>query len=125
VTSIQGILIAGFVIAAIFAGTVFRAKLVYRLLALLLFLTATILVIFPDLTTVIAHALGVGRGADLLLYVSLITGIDVALLLYLRIRDLEQKLSRLVRDVAVRDALHIAGAAASENPRKNEVTTRL
>jgi small membrane protein len=116
VTSIQGILIAGFVIAAIFAATVFRAKLVYRMLALLLFLAATILVIFPDLTTAIAHALGVGRGADLLLYVSLVTGIDVALLLYLRIRDLEQKISRLVRDMAVRDALPVAGTAAPENP---------
>jgi hypothetical protein len=123
-TSIQGILIAGFVIAAIFAGTVFRAKLVYRLLALLLFLTATTLIIFPDLTTTIAHALGVGRGADLLLYVSLIAGIDAALLLYLRIRDLEQKITRLVRDVALRDARHTAGTTAPETPEKNEVTTR-
>ena len=47
----------------------FRAKVIYRLVALLLFLTATVLVIFPDLTTSIAHALGVGRGADLVLYV--------------------------------------------------------
>ena len=124
-TSIQGILIAGFVIAAIFASTVFRTKLVYRLMALLLFLTATILVIFPDVTTVIAHALGVGRGADLVLYVSLVTGIDVALLLYLRIRDLEQRISRLVRDVAVREARHTAGATASESTEKNRVTTRL
>jgi small membrane protein len=109
VTSIQGILIAGFVIAAIFASTVFRTKLVYRLITLLLFVTATFLVLFPDTTTVIAHALGVGRGADLLLYVSLITGIDVALLLYLRIRELERKLADLVRAVAVRDARQIAG----------------
>jgi hypothetical protein len=125
VTSIQGILIAGFVIAAIFASTVFRTKLVYRLMALLLFLTATILVIFPDVTTVIAHALGVGRGADLVLYVSLVTGIDVALLLYLRIRDLEQRISRLVREVALRDARHITAATEPESTEKNRVTTRL
>ncbi|MGA2714151.1 MAG: DUF2304 domain-containing protein [Bryobacteraceae bacterium] len=124
-TSIQGILIAGFVIAAIFASTVFRTKLVYRLMALLLFLTATILVIFPDVTTVIAHALGVGRGADLVLYVSLVTGIDVALLLYLRIRDLEQRISRLVREVALRDARHITAATEPESTEKNRVTTRL
>jgi len=125
VTSIQGILIAGFVIAAIFASKVFRTKIVYRLMALLLFLTATILVIFPDVTTVIAHALGVGRGADLVLYVSLVTGIDVALLLYLRIRDLEQRISRLVREVALRDARHITAATEPESTEKNRVTTRL
>jgi hypothetical protein len=107
VTSIQGILIAGIAIAAIFASTVFRAKLLYRLLALLLFLTAAVLVIFPDLTTAIAHALGVGRGADLVLYVSLVAGVDVALLLYLRIRDLEQKIAEVVRTVAIRDASRI------------------
>jgi hypothetical protein len=107
VTSIQGILIAGIAIAAIFPSTVFRAKLLYRLLALLLFLTAAVLVIFPDLTTVVAHALGVGRGADLVLYVSLVAGVDVALLLYLRIRDLEQKIAEVVRMVATRDANRI------------------
>jgi hypothetical protein len=41
----------------------------YRLIALALFLTAPILIIFPDFTTVVA--LGVGRGTDLLLYFSL------------------------------------------------------
>ena len=103
-TSIQGVLIAGLVISVIFASTAFRTKLAYRLVALLLFLTAATLVVFPDLTTSIARAVGVGRGADLILYVALITGIDVALLLYLRIRHLEQRIADLVRAMAVRDA---------------------
>lgn len=128
-TSIQGILILGFVIAAIFATKVFRTKVVYRLLALALFLMAAVLVVFPDLTTVIAHALGVGRGADLLLYFSLVTGIYVALLLYLRIRELEQKIADLVRAVAVRDARHLAGTipspdASAGDAEKNEALIR-
>lgn len=106
-TSIQAILIAGFVFAAIFATRIFRTRFLYRLIALAMFLTALVLIIFPDLTTVIAHALGVGRGADLLLYFSLVSGIYIALLLYLRIRELDQKIAELTRAIALRDARQI------------------
>jgi hypothetical protein len=103
-TSIQAILIGCLVIASILASFIFRARLVYRLLGILLLLTAVTLVLFPDLTTSIAHALGVGRGTDLLLYFSLIAGMHAILMLYLRIRDLERKITEQVRAMAVRDA---------------------
>jgi hypothetical protein len=90
--------------AAILASIAFKARLVYRLLAVVLFLAATVFIFFPDLTTVIARSLGVGRGADLLLYVSLIAGIHVVLLLYRRTRELEHKMTELVRAAAIRDA---------------------
>lgn len=123
-TSIQGLLIAGFIVAAIFASKVFRTKIIYCLLALALFLTAAILILFPDLTTVIAHALGVGRGTDLLLYVSLVTGIYVALLLYLLIRELDQKIAELTRAMALRDAHHLNGPRSAANSEDNEVIVR-
>lgn len=107
-TSIQAILIAGFVIAAVFASRIFRTRVLYRLIALVLFLAAPVLIVFPDFTTVIAHALGVGRGTDLLLYFSLVSGIYVVLLLYLRIRELDQKITELTRAIALRDARQIA-----------------
>jgi len=103
-TSIQGILIACFLMAAILASIAFRSRLVYRLLAVVLFLSATVFVFFPDLTTLIARSLGVGRGADLLLYLSLIAGIHIALLLYRRTRELERRMAQLVRAAAIRDA---------------------
>lgn len=43
----------------------------------LLGIVMIVTVIFPELTTVIAHALGIGRGTDLLLYV-----VTAAFLLY-------------------------------------------
>jgi len=106
-TSIQGILIACLVIAAILGSIVFRAKLVYRSLAFLLCLTAIIFVMFPDLTTVIARSLGVGRGTDLLVYVSLIAGVHAILLLYKKTRDLERKITEQIRAMALRDAQDI------------------
>ena len=102
--SIQGILIACFLVAAILASIVFRARLAYRMLAVVLFLAAIGFVLFPDFTTVIAKSLGVGRGTDLLLYVSLIAGIHAILLLYRRTRELERKITEQVRATALRDA---------------------
>ncbi len=90
--------------AAILASVAFRARLIYRLLAVVLFLVATVFIFSPDLTTVIARSLGVGRGADLLLYVSLIAGVHIALLLYRRTRELERRMTELIRAAAIRDA---------------------
>ncbi len=103
-TSIQGILVAFLLAAAMIASFAFKARIAYRLLAVVLLSGAVVLVLFPDLTTRVAHLLGVGRGTDLLLYVSLIAGLHVALLLYLRTRELERKLTEQTRAIAIRNA---------------------
>jgi hypothetical protein len=103
-TPIEAILIACLVIATVFGGIVFRTRLIYRSLAILLGLMAIVFVLFPNLTTAIARSLGVGRGTDLLLYLSLIAGVYVILLLYRKLRDLERKLTEQIRATALRDA---------------------
>lgn len=102
--SIQGLLIAFLIVAAIISSFAFRAKVAYRLVAVFLLFGAIVLVLFPNLTTVVARSLGVGRGTDLLLYVSLITGLHVALMLYLRTRELERKITEQARAIAIRNA---------------------
>ena len=123
-TTIQGILIAGFIIAGAFASRIFRTKVLYRLVALALFLAAPILIIFPDFTTVIAHALGVGRGTDLLLYFSLVAGIYVVLLMYLRIRALDQKIADLTRAIALGNARKIDQMRPNYGLEEDHVVTR-
>lgn len=103
-TSIQGLLIAGCVVAAAFGSAVFRTRLAHRLVAILLCLTAIVFVLFPDLTTAVARRLGVGRGTDLLFYVSLIAGVNVILHLYRRTRELERKITKQVRAAALHEA---------------------
>jgi hypothetical protein len=103
VRSIQAILIAACFLAAILWSAAFRSKLVSKLLAAFFFLAATILIVFPDITSNIAHALGVGRGADLLLYIGILAGIHLFLLLYLRIRRLERQMTEQIRALALRD----------------------
>jgi hypothetical protein len=103
-TSIQGILVACCLLGAALGNVVFGAKLAYRLLAVVVGLVAMVFVLFPNLATAIAHAVGVGRGADLLSYLWLIAGVYAILVLYQHIRELERKVTELVRAIAVRDA---------------------
>src|SRR4051794_14959219 len=104
--TIQLILIVLSLLAAIFGSIAFRSKLAYRVLAGLFFLVATGFVMFPDTTTEIARALGVGRGTDLLLYLLIFAGVHGFLLLYMRTRRLDRKVTELTRTIAIKNAEH-------------------
>jgi small membrane protein len=61
-------------------------------------------VIRPNDTSKVAHLFGIGRGADLLLYLLIITFVFAVINFYLRIRESEQRVTDLARAVAIRDA---------------------
>jgi small membrane protein len=117
--SIQLILIVLCLLAAILGSLAFRSKLGYRLLGSFFFITATAFVIFPDATSSIAHLLGVGRGADLLLYVGLLAGVYSFLLLYLRTRRLERRMTDQIRALAIRDAVRLGSEQPDGKPDAN------
>ncbi len=58
----------------------------------------------PDTTTSIARVLGIGRGADLLIYVVAIAFIVVTFYFYHRYRQLTIELTRLTRHLALKSA---------------------
>ena len=66
-----------------------------------LILTGAVLIIFPDWTIIIAHKLGVGRGADLVFYLSILLFWFVIIKLYARIRKLEQIMTEIIRKDAL------------------------
>src|SRR6476469_3850257 len=99
--SIQVILIGLSVLATITGSIAFRSKLAYRLLAVVFFFLAVGFVLLPDLTSDIARAVGVGRGTDLLLYLTIFAGVHSCLLLYVRTRRIERKFTDLVRGLAL------------------------
>jgi len=115
-TAIQILLITLSLLAAIWSSIAFGSRLVHRLAGIFLFLTASVFVIFPLTTTKIAHLLGVGRGADLLLYVSLFAGVYGFLLLYMRVRRLERMLNEQVRVLAVYNARRLGRSESEESP---------
>ncbi len=100
-TGIQLLLLTG----VVFIGLYFIIRLKKRLLDLfLLFIlvaTAVVFIIWPDLTNSIARRLKVGRGADLIFYISILIFWFVVLKLYARMRRMEQALTDMARKQAL------------------------
>jgi hypothetical protein len=93
-----------------------RSKLWDRMIVVALFVAATVFVMHPALANQLAALAGVGRGADLFFYVS-IPGLAFALLLLLsRIRDLEQRETKLVREIALLRATIDGGKSDESRP---------
>jgi hypothetical protein len=71
---------------------------------MLLVVAMIVAVLFPDTTNSVAHLVGIGRGADLLLYVTVLAFIFYALNNYLQQQDARDTLFRLARKVALLEA---------------------
>ena len=79
-------------------------KVLWRAYVVLVVVAAGASVVFPDALTEVANAVGIGRGADLLLYVLVVTFMFVAVVLFRRINELERRYTQLARTLAIRDA---------------------
>ena len=101
---IKILLITGLAFIAVYFFIRLRNSLFDIFLLLLLIATATVFILFPDLSNDIAHKLGVGRGADLVFYTSILIFWFVILKLYARIRRLEQTITQIVRKDALDEA---------------------
>ena len=101
---IQFLLMAGILALGLAGSHLLGARLVSRLVMLTLVCMGMFLVAVPEATTIVARYLGVGRGTDLLLYLSILTGGYAIILLYARTRRLERKLTDHVRQTAIRNA---------------------
>ena len=64
----------------------------------------TLLILRPGLTTSISSFLGIGRGADFVFYLAVVSGLYALLALYRRVRHMEITLTELGREQAIRDA---------------------
>jgi len=60
--------------------------------------------LLPGLSTDIANFFGIGRGADFLFYISHIVLFFIAFLYYLHSKDIEQKWTKLIRHLAIKEA---------------------
>ena len=72
-----------------------------RIATAVLALAAVMAVLFPDALTVVANSVGVGRGADLLLYGLVILYLFTTIGLHQRLRTLERRLETFAREVAL------------------------
>jgi hypothetical protein len=71
---------------------------------MLLWAGGAALIAQPSLATAIAVRLGIGRGADLVLYLTTLGGLGASLMFYAQLRRLETMLTDVLRREALRDA---------------------
>jgi small membrane protein len=86
-----------------------------RLLILVVIAAGSFFVWVPDETTAIAARLGVGRGADLILYVWVVLTLALILVLYLKVIQMGRRITLLTRAIAIAQARH-PQAGAEEQP---------
>jgi hypothetical protein len=78
-------------------------------------LTAALLIAYPQLAQDVATAVGINRGTDLLLYVFVLGFLALAFYVYSRYVKLQRELTEVVRHVAVREARRGSGAALNSH----------
>jgi len=67
-------------------------------------LTMLVFAIQPDWSTRVAHHVGVSRGVDLLFYLSHLTLFFFAFVYFLKFKNMEARLAKLVRQLALEHA---------------------
>lgn len=74
-----------------------RKKIIDSIIYTAVILIALIIIIYPDITTDVANLLNVGRGADLVIYLSIVIGLFFYVRLYYRMISLEETVTKLIR----------------------------
>jgi hypothetical protein len=75
-----------------------------KILFTLLVVFMVIAIISPDITNKLAHAVGVGRGADLLLYLLAVAFVFQVINSYMKFKEYEHRLNKLARSIAITEA---------------------
>lgn len=103
---IQTLLIAATLVVTVrlLRGIGPRAQALRRLALLVFACLAVASVIFPELWTTVANALGVGRGTDLVLYALVVAFFSFVATTFRRFRDLENRYTDLARRQALERA---------------------
>ena len=103
---IQFIFIAAFIVALLITWKRAKQNVISRIEALawsVAWIAACVVVLLPQTTTIVAHFVGVGRGADLIIYGSIIVLFFLVFKIFVAIDRLEHDLTKIVRTDALKD----------------------
>lgn len=98
--ALAGLLLAGTVIATT-KGWMSRRE---GFFSACIWVLAGLAVTWPDATTRVARFVGLGRGANLLLYCAVFVMMLGFFMIYIRLRQLRREMTLLVRHLALREA---------------------
>lgn len=80
-----------------------RLNLRSTLFWLLFLVAADVVVLKPEITTIVANKFGIGRGADFVLYLAIILVFYLLFKLNLKVETLNRDLTKIVRERALED----------------------
>jgi len=103
-TGIQLILLTGVAFISLYFVTRLKKRVLDIIIIVAMIVCAVVFILWPGITNNLAKKLGVGRGADLIFYLSILIFWFVILKLYARIRKLEQQFTDIIRSDAIRKA---------------------
>lgn len=103
-TGIQLVLLTGVAFIALYFVIQLKKQLLDLGLLFVLIAAAIVFILWPESTNLIAKKLGVGRGADLIFYVSILLFWFIVLKLYARLRRLEKTVTQFIREEAIKKA---------------------
>src|SRR5688572_7139889 len=104
-TGIQALLLTSVVLISFLFITRWRKRTLDIIVLAILATCAVLFILQPELTQRIANKLGVGRGADLVFYISIMLFWFMILKLYARLRSLEQKFTDYIRKDALKNSI--------------------
>ena len=107
----QLILLAGVIAFAVYTTRV-RSTLSDRLIYVVLIAAGIPLVLYPDWSTRVAQLVGIGRGADLVIYLFIMFSLFFFVSSASAFRELERELTIVIRTIAINNA----AAGAVEKP---------
>jgi hypothetical protein len=87
-----------------------------------IFVVGGVLILFPEIARRLAHAVGIGRGVDFVIYPVVIWLVRESLLSRRRRREEEERLTELVRAIAVERAIDCGDQGAAQSSRVASVT---
>lgn len=82
----------------------FRTVLSDRLIMLLLSGVGIILIVFPDISSIAAHKIGIGRGVDLIMYMFILFCLFRFVGISADSRKMETKVTSIIRTIAIKNA---------------------
>lgn len=103
--TVAAVLLVGFLAALFVHDWTSRTRNRRLLFAeLAVFLAGGFLILFPEIARRLAHAVGIGRGVDFVIYPTVIWLVRESLLSRRRRREEEERLTELVRAIAIERA---------------------
>lgn len=103
-TLIQVILLAMILSLSVITIARFRVRFFATLIVCVIGALGIVFVLQPELSSVVARMLGVGRGADLVMYFGLLGLSFTIVMLYSKLRNLESRMTDIIRAVSIAQA---------------------